>query len=132
MGPLPGRRQGIPGGLFAGYAPLWGLVQGRTRGAGAIAAHEAEPRPRRIRPAAAVTTGIATTLPPVLQVRLVTNVRALFRARDRQRAIAAVEGLPIHASATNFRYISAKRSLGPPLVGQGFAVFSGCALALAG
>lgn len=67
MGPLPGRRQGISGGLFAGVAPLWGRVQGRTRGAEAFAATGAEPRPRRIRPAAAVTTGIAATQPPVIR-----------------------------------------------------------------
>ena len=67
MGPLPGRRQGISGGLFAGVAPLWGLVQGRTRGAEAFAAPGAEPRPRRIRPAAAVTTWIAATQPPVIR-----------------------------------------------------------------
>jgi hypothetical protein len=31
---------------------------------------------------------------PMLQVLLVTIARALLRTRDRQRAIAAVEGLP--------------------------------------
>jgi hypothetical protein len=67
MGPLPGRRQGISGGLFAGVVPLWGRLRGRTRGAGSFAATGAELRPRRIRPAAAVTTGMATTHPPVIR-----------------------------------------------------------------